>query len=126
MSEGIGLIIALAVIAFIIWLVGQLVAIALFLLIVVPIYVLFLLYLGLRFVSTNVFVAIDELFYLGFDMPVMIVWVFWGLLIGAAIQGCRELRGIYGRKWIGILVLFTPILMLNLVGIIKEVIGSLS
>ena len=124
MGEGLGCIMALAVIAVAIWLIGQLVAIVLFVILVVPIYIVFLLYLGLRFFATNVFIVIDELFYLGFDVPVIMVWVFWGLAIGAAIQGCRELRSIYGRKWIGILILFTPMLLLTLVGVIKNVTGS--
>ena len=124
MSEGLGCIIALAAIAFVIWLIGQLVAIVLFVILVVPIYLVFLLYLGLRFVATNIFVAMDGLFYLGFDVPVIIVWVFWGLAIGAAIQGYRELRSIYGRKWIGMLILITPVLLLMFVGVIKSVTGS--
>ena len=124
MGEGLGCIIAVAAIVFVIWLIGQLVAIVLFVILVVPIYLVFLLYLGLRFVATNIFVAMDELFYLGFDVPIIIVWVFWGLAIGAAIQGCRELRSIYGRKWIGILILLTPMLLLTLVGVIKNVTGS--
>ena len=90
----------------------------------IPIYIVFILYLGLRYIATNLFVAVDELFYLGFDVPVIMVWVFWGLAIGAAIQGCRELRSIYGRKWIGILILLTPMLLLTLVGVIKNVTGS--
>ena len=124
MGEGLGCIIAAAAIVFVIWLIGQLVAIVLFVVLVVPIYVVFLLYLGLRFVATNIFVAIDELFYLGFDVPIIMVWVFWGLVIGAAIQGYRELRSIYGRKWTGILILITPMLLLTLVGVIKNVTGS--
>lgn len=123
MGEGLGCIIALAAIAFVIWLIGQLAAIVLFVILVVPIYLVFLLYLGLRFVATNIFVAMDELFYLGFDVPVVIVWVFWGLAIGAAIQGYRELRSIYGRKWIGMLILLTPMLLLTFVGVIKNVTG---
>lgn len=86
--------------------------------------IVFFLYLGLRFVATNIFVAMDEVFYLGFDMPIIMVWVFWGLAIGAAIQGYRELRSIYGRKWIGIMVLLTPMLLLTFVGVIKNVTGS--
>ncbi len=124
MSEGLGCIVALAVIAFAIWLIGYLVAIVLYLLLIVPIYFVFLLYLGLRFVATNVFVLMDGLFYLGFDVPAIIVWVFWGFTIGAAIQGCRELRGIYGRKWFGGLTLLAPILMLILTGIIKNITDS--
>ena len=121
MNEGLGCIIALAAIAFVIWLIGQLLVIVLFVILVVPIYIIFLLYLGLRFVATNIFVTIDKLFYLGFDVPVIMVWVFWGLAIGAAIQGYRELRSIYGRKWIGMLILITPVLLLTLVGVIKNV-----
>ena len=130
-----GIIIALAAIAFVIWLIGQIVVIvislmvaivtiALFVISVVPIYLVLLLYLGLRFVATNIFVAMDELFYLGFDVPLIMVWVFWGFVIGAAIQGYRELRSIYGRKWIAMLVLITPMLLLTLVGVIKNVTGS--
>ena len=121
MSEGLGCILALAAIAFVIWLIGQIVAIVLFVVFVVPIYIVFFLYLVLRYVATNLFVAMDELFYLGFDVPVIIVWVFWGLAIGASIQGYRELRSIYGRKWIGMLILVSPMLLLILVGVIKNV-----
>ena len=121
MNEGIGCILALAAIAFAVWLIGQLVAIVLFVILIVPIYIAFLFYLVLRFIATNIFVAMDELFYLGFDVPVVIVWLFWGFMIGAAIQGYRELKSIYGRKWIGIFVLITPMLLLTLVGVIKNV-----
>ena len=114
-------------IVFIIWFIIQfnmIVAIPIYIVFVIPIYIVFFLYLGLRFVATNIFVAMDEVFYLGFDMPIIMVWVFWGLAIGAAIQGYRELRSIYGRKWIGIMVLLTPMLLLTLVGVIKNVTGS--
>ena len=102
----------------------MIVAIPIYIVFVIPIYIVFFLYLGLRFVATNIFVAMDKVFYLGFDMPIIMVWVFWGLAIGAAIQGYRELRSIYGRKWIGIMVLLTPMLLLTLVGVIKNVTGS--
>ncbi len=125
MDSAVALIIVVAVIVFLIWLIGQLISIVLFVVLIVPIYLVFLLYLGLRFVATNIFVSIDELFYLGFDVPVITVWVFWGLVIGAAIQGYRELRNIYGRKWLGMLILITPILLLTLVGVIKNIAGSL-
>ena len=108
------------ILAFLIWFIP----IVLFVILVVPIYLVFLLYLGLRFVATNIFVGMDKLFYLGFDVSVVIIWVFWGFVIGASIQGCRELRSIYGRKWIGILILLTPILLLTLVGVIKNVTDS--
>ena len=124
MGEGLGCILAVAVIALAIWLIGQLVAALLFVVFVVPIYLVFLFYLLLRFIATNIFVAMDKLFYLGFDVPVIIVWVFWAFMVGAAIQGYRELRTIYGRKKIGVLVLFTPILLLIIVGVIKNVTGT--
>ena len=123
MDNAVALIIVVAVIVFLIWLIGVLISLAFFVVLIVPIYTVFLLYLGLRFVATNIFVAIDGLFYLGFDVPVITVWAFWGLVIGAAIQGYRELRSIYGRKWLGMLILITPILLLTLVGVIKNVTG---
>ena len=116
-----GIIVALAAIVFVIWLIVQIVTIVLYVILVVPIYLVFLLYLGLRYIATNLFVAVDGLFYLGFDVPAVMVWAFWGLTIGAAIQGYRELRNIYGRKWIGIIILFTPIFLLTIVGVIKNV-----
>lgn len=79
---------------------------------------LFYLIVGGPFVAINTFVALDKLFYLGFDAPVIAVWAFWGFVIGAAIQGCREMK-IYGRKGIGILIAITPVLLLVLVGAIK-------
>ena len=79
---------------------------------------LFHLTLGGPFVAINMFVALDKLFYLGFDAPVIAVWAFWGFVIGAAIQGCREMK-IYGRKGIGILIAIAPVLLLVLVGTIK-------
>ena len=80
-------------IVFIIWLI-----IRFNIIVAIPIYIVFFLYLGLRFVATNIFVAMDEVFYLGFDVPVIMVWVFWGLVIGAAIQGYREFEGYLWAK----------------------------
>ena len=118
MSEGIGIIVALAIIAFLIWLVGKLISIVLFLVLVVPIYIVLAIYAGIKFIAMSTFIAIDKLFYLGFDIPVLAVWIFWGLVIGAAIQGCREMK-IYGRKRIGVLIAVTPVLLLVLVGALK-------
>ena len=70
------------ILAFLIWFIP----IVLFVILVVPIYLVFLLYLGLRFVATNIFVGMDKLFYLGFDVPVVIIWVFWGFVIGASTR----------------------------------------
>ena len=118
MSEGIGIIIAVAIIAFLIWLIGKLISIALFLVLVVPIYIVSSIYTGIKFIAMSTFTAIDTLFHLGFDMPVLVVWMFWGLVIGAAIQGCREMK-IYGRKGTGVLIAITPVLLLALVGAVK-------
>ena len=118
MSEGVGLIVALAIIAFLIWLLGKLISIALFLVLAVPIYIVLGIYAGIKFIAMSTFIALDKLFYLGFDMPVIAVWIFWGLVIGAAIQGSREMK-IYGRKRIGILIAITPVLLLALIGAFK-------
>ena len=118
MSEGVGILIAVAIIAFLIWLVGKLISIALFLVLVVPFYIVSAMYTGIKFIAMSTFTAIDTLFHLGFDMPVLAVWIFWGLVIGAAIQGCREMK-IYGRTGTGVLIAITPVLLLTLVGAIK-------
>ena len=124
MSEGVGIIIAVAIIAFLVWLVGKLISIALFLVLVVPIYIVLAIYTSIKFIAMTTFIAIDTLFHLGFDMPVLAVWIFWGLVIGAAIQGCREMK-IYGRKGTGVLIAIAPVLLLTLVGAIKINRGSL-
>ena len=114
--EGIvGVAIAVAIIVFIVWLIGKIISIVLFLVIVVPIYIVLAVYAGIKFIGMSTFIAMDTLFYLGFDIPVIAVWIFWGLVIGAAIQGCREMK-IYGRKRIGVLIAIAPVLLLVLVG----------
>ena len=75
MSEGVGLIVALAIIAFLIWLLGKLISIALFLVLAVPIYIVLGIYAGIKFIAMSTFIALDKLFYLGFDMPVIAVWI---------------------------------------------------
>ena len=114
----IGVAIAVAIIVFIVWLIGKIVSIVLFVAIVIPIYLVLGVYAGVKFVAMNMFVALDKLFYLGFDVPVIAVWAFWGLVIGAAIQGCREMK-IYGRKRTGVLIAIAPMLLLTLVGAVK-------
>ena len=114
MSELIGVAIVVAIIGFILWLVGILIAMFLFAIIVIPFYVVLGVYAVVKFIALNTFVALDELFYLGFGMPVFVVWTLWGLVIGAAIQGYREMK-IYGRKRIAVVIAITPILLLVLV-----------
>ena len=124
MSEGIGIIIAVAIIAFLVWLVGKIISIALFVIIVVPIYIVLTIYAGIKFIGMSTFTAMDKLFYLGFDIPVIVVWIFWGLVIGAAIQGCREMK-IYGRKGIGVLIAIAPVLLLVFAAGVKSLPGPL-
>ena len=110
--------------------IGILIAVALgwviiFCLFALPTYTALAIYAGLKFLCANGFIALDALFYPGFDAPAVVVWAFWGLLGGAAIQGCREMQ-IYGRKGIGILMAFAPILLLGFNGIIKDVDSPIS
>ena len=88
-------------------------------------YIALAIYAGLKFLSANGFIVLDALFYPGFDVPSVVAWVFWGLLGGAAIQGCREMK-IYGRKGIGTLAALAPILLLGFNGIIKNVDSPIS
>ena len=118
MDSIIGVAIALAIIGFILWLVFMILMIVLYVVIMVPFYTVSGIYAGVKFIAMNIFIGLDKLFYLGFDVPVVAVWVFWGLVIGAAIQGCWEMK-IYGRRRIGVLIAVTPILLLVLVGGIK-------
>ena len=78
------------------------------------------LYAGVKFLAENGFIALDKLFYPGFDIPAVVAWAFWGLVGGTAIQGFRELRS-SGRKGMGVLTALTPMLLLGLNGIIKDV-----
>ena len=119
MSEGIGLIIVIAIIAFLIWLLGKIISIALFVVVAVPLYIVLGSYATVKFIAMNIFIGLDKLFYLGFNVPVVVVWVFWGLVIGAAIQGYREMR-IYGRKRIQVLIAVAPILLLVLAAGIRS------
>ncbi len=75
-------------------------------------------FLRVKFVAINMFVVLEKLFYLGFDAPVLIVWLFWGLVIGAAMQGYREMK-VYGRKWIRFFIAITPLLLLGVLAVAK-------
>ena len=120
----VGIAIAVAVIVFIVWLIGKIISIVLFLVIVIPIYIVLAIYAGIKFIGMSTFIAMDKLFYLGFDFPVIAVWIFWGLVIGAAIQGCREMK-IYGRKRIGVFIAIAPVLLFVLVGTARIMRGPL-
>jgi hypothetical protein len=63
-------------------------------------------------------IALDKLFYLGFELPAVTVWALWGFVGGIAIQGYREMQ-IPGRKVIGFLFAFAPLLLLGIAGVIR-------
>ncbi|MDE0315388.1 MAG: formylglycine-generating enzyme family protein [Candidatus Poribacteria bacterium] len=86
----------------------------------IPTYVVLSLYAVLKFLGTNTFIALDMLFYPGFDMPTIAAWGSWGFIGGIAIQGYREMR-IYGRKGIGVLVALMPLLLLGLISTVKGI-----
>ena len=77
------------------------------------------LYAGVEFLAKNGFIALDKLFYPGFDIPAVVAWAFWGLVGGSAIQGGREMLG-SGRKGLGVLTTLAPFLLLGLNGIIQH------
>lgn len=81
-------------------------------------YILFGLYVGLEFIATNLFVALDKIFYLGFDASPPVVWALWGFVIGAAILGYWEAK-IYRRKGLTVLIALALVLLLVLVNLIK-------
>ncbi len=85
---------------------------------VIPFYVLFGLYVAIEFISTNILIALDKIFYPGFHVSPLVIWTFWGLVIGAAIQGYREMR-IYGRKQRGVLIAFAPVALLAILKLIS-------
>ena len=74
----------------------------------------------MKFLATNGFIALDKLFYPGFEVPAAAVWGFWGLVGGAAIQGFREMRS-SGRKGMGVLTALIPLVLLGIAGVIKNV-----
>ena len=85
---------------------------------IIPIYILFTLYVVLEFISTNIFIVLDELFYPGFNVSPAVAWAFWGLVIGAAIQGYREMNT-YGRKEKGVLIILAPVVLLAILKLIS-------
>ena len=78
------------------------------------------IYAVLTFLTTNIFIGLDKLFYLGFSAPPVLVWAFWGLVIGGAIQACREMR-MYGRKRLGTWIALIPVFLLCVTGTVKYV-----
>lgn len=77
-------------------------------------------FVALAFVGTYVFMSLDTLFYLGFNIHLVIGWAFWGLVIGLAIQGYRAMET-YDQKRMKIYVAVAPLLLFCVVGTIRYV-----
>ena len=72
------------------------------------------LFTALASLGASVFTGLDKLFYLGFNIHIVIGWAFWGLVIGLTIQGYRAMK-IYDQKWMKICVAAAPVLLLCVV-----------
>ena len=77
-------------------------------------------FVALAFISTSIFTVLDKLFHLGFNIPIVVGWAFWGLIIGLAIQGYRAME-IYDQKRMKLWVAVAPILLLSVMGTIRYV-----
>ena len=81
---------------------GALVVVAIFTVVTFP-------FVALAFAGAHVFMGMDKLFYLGFNLPLFVGWAFWGLVIGLTIQGYRSVET-YGQKrmkmWVAVVPVF--------------------
>ncbi|RKU28095.1 hypothetical protein C6499_10485 [Candidatus Poribacteria bacterium] len=68
----------------------------------------------------SILTGLDKLFHLGFNIPIVVGWAFWGLVIGLAIQGYRAME-IYDQKRMKIWVAVAPILLLCVIGTMRYV-----
>ena len=85
---------------------------------VVPLYIVFWLYDTLRSIIMNLFIALDKLFYPGFDAFPVAIWAFWGAAMGMAVQGWQEMN-VYGRKRLGALIAISPLLLILLIKFVQ-------
>ena len=108
----------LAVLYFIIKIIITIVSVISLFIFAIPAYVLFGLYAVLEFISTNTLIALDKIFHPGFDVSPVVGWAFWGLVIGAAIQGYREMN-VYGRRERGVLIALAPVVLLGILKLIS-------
>ena len=118
MDKLIGVAIVIAILVFIFYLIAYVLMGIGFIVFVIPFYIFFILYVVLEFISTNVLIVLDKIFYPGFYASPVVVWAFWGLVIGAAIQGYREMN-IYGRREKGMLIALTPVALLAILKLIS-------
>ena len=122
---GVAIVIAIlvAIIYYIVYAIVYAVAGIAFIVFVIPTYIILFLYVVLEFISTNILIALDKIFYPGFHVSPLVIWAFWGLVIGAVIQGYREMR-IYGRKQKGVLIALTPVALLAILKLISPPISG--
>ncbi len=118
MDKLIGVAIVIAILVFIFYIIAYVILGIGFIVFFIPTYVFFGLYVVLEFISTNILIALDKIFYPGFNASPVVVWAFWGLVIGAAVQGFREMR-IYGRKQKGALIALAPVILLAILNLIN-------
>ncbi|MDE0424918.1 MAG: SUMF1/EgtB/PvdO family nonheme iron enzyme [Candidatus Poribacteria bacterium] len=77
-------------------------------------------FVALAFIGTAIFNGLDFLFDLGFNIPLVAGWAFWGLVMGLVIQGYRTMK-IYDQKRMKIWVAVAPVLLLCVIGTIRYV-----
>ena len=118
MDHPIGCAIVLLIIIGVVFLIAKAVSFIGFIVFSIPIYILFGLYAVLEFISTNTLIALDKIFHPGFGVSPVVGWAFWGLVIGAAIQGYREMN-VYGRKERGVLIALAPVVLLAILKLIS-------
>ena len=118
MDHPIGCAIVLIIIIGIAFIIIKVVSFIGFVVFSIPISILFGLYAVLEFISTNILIALDKIFHPGFHVSPVVAWAFWGLVIGAAIQGYREMN-IYGRKERGVLIALAPVVLLAILKLIS-------
>ena len=118
MDNPIGCAIVLIIIIGIAFIIIKVVSFIGFVVFAIPAYVILGLYAVLEFISTNTLIALDKIFHPGFHVSPVVGWAFWGLVIGAAIQGYREMN-IYGRKERGVLIALAPVVLLAILKLIS-------
>ena len=80
-------------------------------------------FVALAHIGTYVFIGLDKLFDLGFNINILIGWAFWGLVIGLALRGYRA-RKTYDQERTKIWIAAAPVLLLCVVGAIRYVSAS--
>ena len=106
---GLGVLMIIGITGFLFYTIGAIVADLILTVVLAPFHALGLILAGL-----------DKLFHLGFSIPIVVGWAFWGLIIGLAIQGYRAMET-YDQKRMKIWVAVAPVLLLAVMGTIRYV-----